>query len=92
MTHRPPDDRFDTTPASISLATRRRQFAEHCAKKLAEVAVDTGGVQPERTFSSKLPGDERALRGIPAIGRGVAGAIPRTRPGDGLYDKEDDDE
>lgn len=25
-------------------------------------------------------GDERRLRGIPAIGRGVGGAIPGTRP------------
>lgn len=29
----------------------------------------------------RLPGDTRALRGIPAIGRGVQGAIPGTRPG-----------
>lgn len=28
----------------------------------------------------RLPGDTRALRGIPAIGRGVAGHIPGTRP------------
>lgn len=30
------------------------------------------------------PTDERALRGIPAIGRGVTGAQPHTRPGHGL--------
>lgn len=29
-------------------------------------------------------GDERKLRGIPAIGRGVACAIPGTRPGGNL--------
>lgn len=31
-------------------------------------------------FRSKLPGDPLALRGIPAIGRGVGGAIPGTNP------------
>jgi hypothetical protein len=31
---------------------------------------------------SKLPGDPQALRGIPAIGRGVTGAINGTRPTD----------
>ena len=30
-------------------------------------------------------GDERRLRGIPAIGRGCGGAIRGTRPGDGLF-------
>lgn len=29
-------------------------------------------------------GDSRKLRGIPAIGRGVTGAIRDTRPGDNL--------
>ncbi len=29
-------------------------------------------------------GDERRLRGIPAIGRGVTGAIPGTRPEDSV--------
>lgn len=31
-------------------------------------------------FASKLPGDPWALRGIPAIGLGVQGAITGTRP------------
>jgi hypothetical protein len=30
-------------------------------------------------------GDEQRLRGIPAIGRGVAGAIPGTKPGATLW-------
>lgn len=32
-------------------------------------------------IASKLPGDPTALRGIPAIGRGITGAQPHTRPG-----------
>lgn len=31
-------------------------------------------------YASKLPGDPDALRGIPAIGRGVGGAIRHTNP------------
>jgi hypothetical protein len=62
-------------------AVQRQRLDEHYAKQLAEAARDTDSVLPER-FASKLPGDERALRGIPAIGRGVTGAIPGTRPGD----------
>jgi hypothetical protein len=42
------------------------------------VALDVP--QAELEFSSKLPGDNQALRGIPAIGRGVAGAIRGTSP------------
>ena len=34
----------------------------------------------EPVYSSKLPGDTYALRGIPAIGRGVSGAIAGTVP------------
>ena len=40
--------------------------------------------QPEPIHVSKLPGDPQALRGIPAIGRGVTGAITGTRPEDAL--------
>ena len=36
--------------------------------------------EPEPKFASKLPGDTQALRGLPAIGRGVSGAIPGTSP------------
>jgi len=36
--------------------------------------------EPAPRFASKLPGDTRALRGLPAIGRGVSGAIPGTSP------------
>ena len=36
--------------------------------------------QTETVCSATLPGDARRLRGIPAIGRGVSGAIFGTRP------------
>jgi hypothetical protein len=37
-------------------------------------------VPPVPQFASKLPGDTEALRGIPAIGRGVSGAMRGTVP------------
>jgi hypothetical protein len=82
MRHR---DSIDAAPIDtehrLLRAARARQLDEHYAKQLADAARETDSVMPER-FASKLPGDERALRGIPAIGRGVTGAIPGTRPGD----------
>ena len=35
---------------------------------------------PEPVYASKLPGDTEALRGVPAIGRGVSGAVKGSRP------------
>ncbi len=49
------------------------------AQLIARIAMETEGV-PIRVRPGSLPGDERALRGIPAIGRNVSGAIPGTRP------------
>lgn len=65
---------------NILLAIKHRLLDERCAKQLAEFSRETGHPQPDR-YQQKLPGDEKALRGIPAIGRGVTGAIPGTRPG-----------
>ena len=36
----------------------------------------------DRIYRTTAGGDERKLRGIPAIGRGVQGAQPGLRPGD----------
>lgn len=64
---------------NILLALKRRLLDEHYAKQLATIARDTGEPQPDR-FQQKLPGDELALRGLPALGRGVSGEIRGTRP------------
>lgn len=50
----------------------------------ARIARETNADLPASPTAptATLPGDERRLRGIPAIGRGVAGAINGTRPGD----------
>ncbi len=50
-------------------------------RKLARFLIEVGEPAPaSKTFRAALPGDERTLRGIPAIGRSVAGAIPGTSP------------
>lgn len=65
---------------SILLRVRHRREAEQLAESIAEIARD---VLPgtEMRAAATPAGDERRLRGIPAIGRGVAGAIPGSRPG-----------
>jgi hypothetical protein len=58
---------------------------EH-AKLLAQLALETGGnVQEERERRRRLrmQGSPADLRGIPAIGRGVGGAVAGSRPGHG---------
>lgn len=43
-------------------------------------ATATEAQPPAPKYASKLPGDGQTLRGLPAIGRGVSGAIPGTSP------------
>jgi hypothetical protein len=52
------------------------------ARALAEALRDADPDDPEleKRYATTLAGDERKLRGIPAIGRGVTGAIPGTSP------------
>lgn len=48
-------------------------------QKLARILLETGDHAPTIGHAT-AGGDERKLRGIPAIARGVAGAIPGTSP------------
>lgn len=66
---------------SILLRIRHLNEAERQAKLMAEIALDTGDDTPIKISSSTPAGDPQRLRGIPAIGKGVAGAIPGSRPG-----------
>ena len=43
------------------------------------------GQADTRTYANTPGGDARKLRGIPAIGRNVRGAVPGTIPGDNLW-------
>lgn len=72
----------DPIPYDCRLVRGLRRLAEErefvvTAQRIArECAVPIGEV-----FAAKLPGDTATLRGIPAIGYGVMGAQPETRPG-----------
>lgn len=59
----------------------RHQEAAADAQAAARRLLETGDPAPTTTtrILSRL-GDEKQLRGIPAIGRGVQGHIPGTRP------------
>ena len=57
---------------------QRRQVA-HLDEANIQRAVPT---EDHRTYTNTPAGDTRKLRGIPAIGKGVRGAIPGTTPGD----------
>lgn len=53
----------------------------HDERRLANILLETGEPAPTTTRAGATPaGDERRLRGIPAIARGVPGHIPGTRP------------
>lgn len=58
----------------------RRQLATQDALKLTRILLETGEPAPITIGHGTAGGDERKLRGIPAIGRGVTGAIPGTSP------------
>ncbi len=49
-------------------------------RRLARILIEVGEPAPNMKHTGTAGGDERKLRGIPAIGRGVAGAIPGTAP------------
>lgn len=64
---------------------RRQQEHVEMLELSDRVAREIGIPTPEVVnIASKLPGDPIALRGIPAIGRGITGAIHKTRPGHDL--------
>ncbi len=49
-------------------------------RKLGRILLETGEHTPPKIGHATAGGDERKLRGIPAIGRGVTGAINHTSP------------
>lgn len=59
---------------------KAHQLAAAQARLLLELARDTTTDNTPLSYRVTPAGDERRLRGIPAIGRGVQGHIPGTRP------------
>lgn len=67
-------------PDRTTLWLRQRREALTLDRQTARIALETSTDLPPITNRATPAGDERKLRGIPAIGRGVQGAIPGTRP------------
>ncbi len=65
-------------PAAAYEHARAQREADR--KKLEQITRDIYETPDLTTTLSRL-GDEQQLRGIPAIGRGVTGAINGTKPG-----------
>lgn len=62
--------------------TPAHQLQAAQARLLADLARETDDHLTLRPVTGATPaGDEQRLRGIPAIGRGVAGVINHTKPG-----------
>ena len=60
------------------IAVEHRTLRRRADRLLVKVTTEAQPKNPK--WASKLPGDTLALRGIPAIGLGVEGAITGTRP------------
>jgi hypothetical protein len=70
-----------------SLNETRRETAAYLRDQVD--AVTNASDQELERKVLRLPGDPWALRGLPMVGRDcIGGAIPGTRPGDGLFDDE----
>jgi hypothetical protein len=67
---------------TFSLAQKHAELDTHNAKLLIRIAKETQTSDLPITSrpGATAGGDERKLRGIPTIARGVAGAIPGTSP------------
>ena len=63
--------------ARLNRTLRNHQLHITQAQSVARACREA---QDTKTYKTTAAGDERKLRGIPAIGRGVTGAIPGTTP------------
>ncbi|HYT52871.1 MAG TPA: hypothetical protein VEL10_11770 [Gaiellaceae bacterium] len=63
-----------------SLQEARRREAERLVRQVRKLTAETDWELERKTY--RLPGDPRALRGLPAVGRDcIGGAILGTAPG-----------
>jgi hypothetical protein len=69
--------------ATFLIAVRNAQLDAENARILARITLETAA-EGKTLAGATAAGDSRKLRGIPAIGRGVSGAIPGSQPGSNL--------
>ena len=65
------------------LLPRLRAHSERAEdlRKVARIVIEADSIDVPKTVArATLAGDARRLRGLPAVGRGVAGAIRGTSP------------
>lgn len=67
--------------ASILLVVKHAQQEHDDAQQMKRIALETStSPTSDEPKGATAGGDERKLRGLPAIARGVQGAIPGTSP------------
>lgn len=67
----------------MPLLPRFNRFTEKAEdeRKIARVLLESQGAEVPKTVArATLPGDNRRLRGIPCVARGVSGVSPGTDP------------
>ena len=69
--------------------SKMRERAES-NRKIARIVLESGGTaeSAKPVAYATLAGDERRLRGLPAVARGVSGASPGTDPVGALMRKQ----
>jgi hypothetical protein len=65
--------------ATLNIWLRRKQEAAELDQRVADALLQAGAEIPKNTAATAA-GDPRKLRGIPAIGYGVGGAIAGSQP------------
>ena len=70
---------------TFSLQQKHAELDQHNAEVMARIAQETGDTPIVAKVLSCL-GDPFQLRGIPALARGIGGAMAGTRPGANLDD------
>ena len=66
----------------------RRQLQAQDEAKVARIVKEVGDEPPSSSAGATAAGDSRRLRGIPAVGRGCAGAIRGSNPVGALLAQE----
>jgi hypothetical protein len=75
---------------SLLLAVKHAELDRHNAQMMARIEHETAdaSVPVKNARGATAGGDERRLRGLPGVARGVAGAMAGTQPHQALRDRD----